>query len=287
LGGALIIQSFRKAGVPKWIQRCVASVQGWAGAMGHDYLLTGDEVFALCGKDYLARANGNMRTITNLVRLELVKRAHQDGYPWAAWIDADVFVFDPSKFSISSVTRYAFARETWLEQRGVGRWRAFASVNNSVFVCRAGEPDLEFLIAATRHVALHRRISNNYQVGGDLIKGLRVPLAFETLSNVGMFSNYMVLALAHEVTMLIEAQARLHGAPISAANLCASENYAPTVGEGQVQTAMDRLETTRGAVLNDWLRGAKCLQLGTETFFDGPDFATFDNSHGAAGPGLI
>jgi hypothetical protein len=245
-------------------------VQGWAGAAGHDYLLTGDEAFALCGDDYLARADGDMRTITNLARLELVKRAHQDGYSWAAWIDADVFVFDPSNFSLSSVTRYAFARETWLERRWTGWWRAFSSVNNSVFVCRAGEPDLDFLIAATRHIALHRPIRNNYQVGGDLIKGLRVPLAFETVNNVGMLSNYMVLALAHEVMMLIKTQACLHGVPIRAANLCASESYTPTVGAGQIQAAMDRLETTRGAVLNKWLRGAKRLKPGTETFFHAP-----------------
>jgi hypothetical protein len=248
----------------------MASVQAWAKAAEHDYLLTGDEAFMLCGKDYLSRAGGNMRTITNLARLELVKRAHQDGYRWAAWIDADVFVFDPSQFSVTSVTRYAFARETWLELHAIGRWRAFSSVNNSVFVCASGEPDLDFMIVATRHVALHRQVKDNYQVGGDLIRGLRVPLAFETLSNVGMLSNFMVLALAHEVTPLIEAQARLHGAPISAANLCASENYAPTVHESQARAAMDRLETSRGAVLNNWLRGAECLQPGTETFFDAP-----------------
>ena len=72
------------------------------------------------------------------------------------------------------------------------------------------------------------------------------------------------------------------GAPISAANLCVSENYVPTVGEGQVQAAMDRLETTGGAVLNDWLSGARCLQVGTETYFDAPSLvrkAAFDNSH--------
>ena len=267
----LIIQSYRTDDVPGWISRCLASVQAWAQAKGHDYRLTDDSAFSLCGEDYLARVGDNKRSITNLCRLELVRAAHRDGYEWAVWIDADVFVFDPAGFSVSGVDRYAFARETWVEFTGRARLRAFAAVNNSVFVCRGGEPDLDFLIAATRHVAMHRVIANNYQLGGSLVRGLWKSLAFETLSDVGMFSNYVVLALARDVAELAQLQARLHGAPVHAANLCASENYRrPTIGENEAHAAMDRLEATRGEVVNQWLGREPPLAAEEPRFFDAP-----------------
>jgi hypothetical protein len=238
----LIIQSYRDRDVPSWITRCLDSVRTWADAKGYDYQLTDDSAFALCGDEYLAQVGDNKRSITNLCRLELVRRAHREGYEWAVWIDADVLVFNAQAFSVSAVGRYAFARETWIEFIAPGRMRATASVNNSVFVCRRDEPDLDFLIAATRHVAMHRAIADNYQVGGNLVRGLRASLAFETLGNVGMFSNYVVLALARDVPELLQRQARLHGTPVYAANLCASENCRePTIGEVQARRAMDRL----------------------------------------------
>ena len=261
----LIIQSFRSVEVPPWIERCLRSVEQWAVAAGHEYLLVGDEAFSLCGEEYLARAKGNLRTITNLCRLELVRKAHADGYDYAAWIDADVFVFAPEAFRLPVVERYAFARETWFHPMNHSRWRAVSAVNNSVFVCRAGEPDLDFLISATRHVACNREIKDNYQVGGDLLKGLRKSLNYEVLDHVGMFSNHIVRALAHGLTDVVAAQARLHGSPIYAANLCASGNYRPEVTEAEVFTAMDALERSRGCLINDQLDGSPSLPIGTET----------------------
>ncbi len=250
----LIIQSFRTRDVPAWITRCLSSVRTWAESRGYDHRLTDDSVFSLCGEDYLEQVGDNKRSITNLCRLELVRRAHQEGYAWAVWIDADVFVFDAQAFGISGVDRYAFARETWIEVFAPGRLRATAAVNNSVFVCRNGEPDLDFLIGATRHVAMHRVIADNYQVGGSLIKGLRTSLAFETLGDVGMLSNLLVLALARNETELLQRQGRYHGTPLHAANLCASENYRePAISEDQAQLAMDRLEESKGDIINRWL----------------------------------
>jgi hypothetical protein len=263
----IVIQSFRRSDVPDWIARCLASVAAWAREQGHDYQLVGDEAFELCGPDYLARAGGNIRTITNLARLELVNRAHADGYELAAWVDADLLVFNPKEFRIDHPRRYAFARETWIEAREPPWWRADAAVNNSVFACRAGEPDLGFLIAATRHVAMHRDLKNNYQVGGNLIKGLRLSLAFEMLDDVGMLSSVMVRALARGTTELLQAQARLHGSPINAANLCASSNHIPAVSEAEALDAIEALERSRGAIVNQWLDDKPRLPFGRDRWF--------------------
>lgn len=267
-----VIQSFRSTNVPGWIEHCLASVKAWAKSAGHDYRLFGDEAFEFCGADYLAQVGSNMRSITNLARLELVKHAHSHGYDWAVWIDADILVFDPVRFDLSTVQRYAFARETWLEPyHDAAQWRAFSAVNNSVFACRAGEPDLNFLIGATRHIAAHRKVETNYQVGGHLIKGLRLPLGFETLGNVGMFSNFATLALARGVDALLKLQARYHGTPVYAANLCASENYSPPVSEAEAEAAIRVLETTRGGVINEWLGDEQALPEGNEILFAAPE----------------
>jgi len=57
----LVIQSFRTRSVPAWIERCLDSAKRWAALRGYDYLCTDDRAFALCGDDYLARVNGNLR----------------------------------------------------------------------------------------------------------------------------------------------------------------------------------------------------------------------------------
>ena len=264
----LVVQSFRNHEVPAWIARCMASVRAWALQRGYDYQVIGDEAFSLCGAAYLEKVGGNVRAITNLARLELVKAAHGAGYDWAVWIDADVLVFLPDAWEIDQVARYAFARETWVEFNTHERARAFSAVNNSVFVCRCGEPDLDFLIYATRHVAQHRQIGDNYQVGGDLIKGLRASLAFETLPTVGMFSNFSVLALARGADEFIAWQARLHGGPVYAANLCASGNYSPPVSEAEASVVIESLQSTQGEVVNRWLNDSRGLAMGQEAFFE-------------------
>ncbi len=248
----LVIQSFRPSAVPRWIERCIASVRDWAQSQGFDYRLFDDSVFALCGADYLARAGNNMRAIMNLARLELVKDAHESGYDRAIWIDADVLVFHPQLFRINVLERYAFVRETWVT-RTPDRWRAFQHVNNSVFVCMKGEPDLEMLIALVRHIGVHRSITKSFQTGTYLLTGLEKSLGFETLDDVGMFSNHVVLALARNEDPAVSAQAIGHGTPVFAANLCASDRDSPIVSERQADLVVDRLLQSQGSIVNRWL----------------------------------
>jgi hypothetical protein len=264
----LVIQSFRKTDVPPWIGRCLASVAAWAQLRGYHYRLVGDEAFALCGAEYLAKVNGNLRAITNLARLELVRLAHEEGYDLAVWVDADILIFRPQELAVDHVRRYAFARETWISFHGPDFGVAFSNVNNSVFACRRGEPDLPFLIETTRHIARHREITNNFQVGGDIIKGLRRSLAFEMLDDVGMFSNHVVRGLARNESAPLKLQARLHGSPVYAANICASENYRPPVTGVEAMAAVEVLERTGGDVINRWLTGEPGLEPGSTLPFN-------------------
>jgi hypothetical protein len=248
----LVIQSYRSHDVPAWIARCLASVKAWAHARGFEHLMTDDRAFALCGPEYLAVAGDNKRSITNLARLELIRLAHREGYDRAIWMDADIFVFAPDQLTIDLTERYAFARETYIGKLG-DNWAVDHSVNNSVIACMAGEPDLDLIIQITRHVARHHVITSNYQLGGDIVKGLRKILKFQELQHVGMFSPYRVSALAGGDETLLTVQARQHRTPVWAANLCAGAHYERTASEAEAMAAMDALESTRGAVLNDRL----------------------------------
>jgi hypothetical protein len=249
----LIIQSYRAHDVPEWIARCMASVRGWAKDQGFDYQLAGDDSFQLCGADYLAAVGDNVRSITNLSRLILVQQAHAAGYDRAVWLDADILVFAPDRLRIELSERYGFAREVWMVRDGDSNWRAEAGVNNSVFACMAGEPDLAWLIGTLRHIALHRQITTNYQVGGEVIKGLRASLAFQALEQFGMFSPDIVAALARGDAAPLHPQARFHGAPVYAANLCAGAQYGAWADATAALAAIDALERTGGEIVNAWL----------------------------------
>jgi hypothetical protein len=193
-----------------------------------------------------------MRAIVNLSRLELVKDAHRRGYDRAIWLDADVLVFRPELFTIDVVEGYAFSRETWVTRVG-DRWRAVSSVNNCVFACMRDEPDLDALISFTRHIGVHRKITKSLQTGTYLLTGLQQSLAFETLDNVGLFSNHVVKALANNDEEVIRAQAIGHETPVFAANLCASDRDPPPVSESEADLVVDRLLQTRGDIVNRWL----------------------------------
>jgi hypothetical protein len=227
-------------------------VRAWAASRGHDYLLTDDSAFDLCGADYLARVGDNPRSKTNLCRLELIARAHADGYDLAIWMDADIFVFSPEHLVLEAAEGIVFARETWLWPRGEG-WEIIKTLNNCVVACPSGDKDLGFIIQTIRHVAAHHRIDHNFRVGVDLIRGLHRFLQFELTSSVGMFSNHTVVALARQREGLLKLQAVHHGAPVYAANLCATDHMTPVVPERDAHKAMDILEATRGEIINGHL----------------------------------
>jgi hypothetical protein len=192
---AVIIQCWHDSSPPAWIARCLASVKAWALGAGLDYWQTDASVFSLCGDDYLAAVGDNMRSITNLCRLELIRRAHAGGYDYAIWLDADVLVFDPARFELPAVRRIAFAKETWVWDAGSG-WDVFSTITNAAIVCPAGDHDLGFIIEATRHRARRHPVTDNRRLGVELVRGLHAFLSFDVVHNVGMFSPQVLSAIA-------------------------------------------------------------------------------------------
>ena len=246
----VIIQSFRTFDIPPWIARCLATVQAWAASRGYDYRLTDDSVFALCGDAYLAKVGDNKRSITNLARLELIRLALDEGYDPAIWMDADIQIFAPDRLHFEPARRISFPRETWMWPVDVRDWGVNQTINNCVIICPRGDPDLDLIIQTTRHRGLHHAVDDNQQVGVEVIRGMHRYLDFPVLPQVGMFSHWIVMAIAQGRGRVLDHQATLHGSPIYAANLCASDHLDPPVPLDQAMQAMDVLERTRGEIIN-------------------------------------
>jgi hypothetical protein len=248
----LIIQSYRTHDVPSWIERCLASVRAWARDRGHDYRLTDDSVFALCGEAYLAKVGDNKLPISDLFRLELIRNALAEGYDQAIWMDADILVFAPDRLAFEPAARISFPPEVWLFQMD-GRWAVTKAINTCVVACPRGDPDLDLIIQTIRHKARHHEITHPFQVGVDLIRGMHHFLQFPILPNIGMFSSWALKALAANDEEAIAHQAAHHETPIYAANLCASDHVLPVTSEAQAHAAIDVLERTAGGVVNKHL----------------------------------
>ncbi len=246
----IVFQSYRQSDIPKWIGRCLDSVKHWAHSTGHEYELCGDaKLFEAVGNDFLSSVGPNFRSITNLGRLEFIRSGLAQGYDRAIWLDADVFVFAPDRLDIKIPERYAFAREVWISDAAPGQTVEEHGVNNAACIFAKDEPDLDFLIDVIRYVAKRRNITSNYQVGGDLLKGLRKSLAFNLLNQVGMFSPMVVRALHARDASVLRRQALAFGMPVYAANICATSNHG-TFDEAFIARAMDSLEKTKGTIVN-------------------------------------
>jgi hypothetical protein len=245
----LVVQSFRKHDVPEWISRCLSSVESWAALRGYEYELIGDEIFELCGADYLRAVGPNMQSITNLARLIVTRHRLEKGIDRVIWFDADVFVFGPHQLSIDVKSGYAFSRETWMVRRKKYGYYLEQNTHNAAFVFAENHADLSFLILAINHIAKHRQIRSNFQLGVKLLTGLKYSLDFPHLLNVGAFSPDIIRALARNDRLFLSRFAQIHESPVYAANLGLSLDITPD----EMNRAMEALTKSEGRILNRWL----------------------------------
>ena len=253
----VVLQSFRTASVPRWMERCMASVRAWAALHGYEYEFMDDRIFDLCGADYLAQVGDNKRSITNLARLELIRLRLEGAYERAIWLDADTFVFAPAAFRMDIETGYAFGREVWVHRDGAGKISLDYRVHNASCVFTRNQPDLDFFIRSMRYIAATRQIRESFQVGVRFLSGLQYPLGFSLIQDSGVFSEDIIRALATGDDEPIAALARGHAHPLHAANLGFSQfdpadPLSTAKDDGVVMAAMDRLERSEGAVINDF-----------------------------------
>jgi hypothetical protein len=254
----LVFQSYRTFDVPAVLERSMRSVRDWASARGPDYAFHDDTFFDAVPAWYRDRVPTNKLVLANLARLVVAKRALEDGYDRAIWIDADIVVFAPDLLEVTTKDGFTFCRETFVERRG-GPLRAGFRVNNAVCAFDRGNRFLEFAIWA--HETLVRdRPDRVYHFGTStvLLTQLYVATPFPLVQNVGLFTPAMVRELAGTGDGPAVQELKLrHGHPIYAANL--THSMAGVEHDGVVATAEDYLAATERLIAT---RGAPFVSAG-------------------------
>lgn len=264
----VVYQSYRTAGVPAWIARCMGTVREWAASKGFEYAFIDDRLFDYAPRWYRERVGGQVQLVSDLARLALAKEFLSGGFERSVWVDADVLVFDPSRFEIDAAEEYAFCREVWIEKFSLRRAARSGfknlrlpglycrrRVNNSVAVFARGNSLLDFYAhACARMVRGARGEISNLQVGTFFLTALDRKFALPVLDDVGLFSPLVLRDIVAGGGRCLKVYAEEFGAPVRAANLCASfsgrEYDGVTVTESMYEAASRRLLETGGEIVN-------------------------------------
>ena len=245
----VVYQSFRTTDVPPWIGRCLGSVDEWARRKGWDYRFVDDAIFDLVPDWYLEKAAGCLPIATDLGRLELARRLLGEGYRRAVWLDADVLIFDPDNFHVETTSEFAFGREVWVQHDKAGRLKVFRNVHNAVSVFVEGNSFLDFYIhSCLSIVGRHDGGMVPQIVGTKFLTALHNMIGFPLIDAVAMFSPVVLEDIVGGGGPAIELHRRTLGAPVCAANLCASL-AAGSAGNSHAD-ACDALLETRGEIVN-------------------------------------
>jgi hypothetical protein len=251
-----IVQSFRTTEVPDWIARCLASVRDWAEARGHPYTFVDDALFDRAPAWYRAKVGHAVLPVSDLARLMLLREVLVE-HPAAAWIDADVLVFDPDRFHLPDVP-YALSPERWVFRTKAGQLRAVDQVNNSVMVFARRNPFLEFYIEACQTAvrAAGGEVASHL-VGTDLLTDLDRVVPLVKLDSVGMISPALARDLAADSDRAPRFYAEGLAQPVRAANLCLSFAGRPDPTQrlrpATFEATVERLLASRGEAINRWL----------------------------------
>ena len=230
------------------------TVRSWARSRSYEYYFYDDRFFDLLPTWFRECIAGRMLPMTDLARLKAAQCLFADGYWRAIWIDADVVIFDPERFSVDTQYGYAFCREVWLEKRW-GKLVSDQRVNNCVIVLQEDNSFLDFYIHACEALARSAgpRLAD-WDLGTNFLSNLGRLVPLPLLTGVGMLSPAVVQALLEDDQAILERFATDHGHTLSAGNLCgsATEKLKSSGNHSRevLDTVVGKLLESRGQILN-------------------------------------
>ena len=218
----LVYQSYRTTNVPGWIQLCLKSVKEWTQNQGFEYRFIDDEMFGYAPDWYRKKVRDNVQLVSDLSRLNLAKKFLKEGYERVIWMDADLLIFDPEVFSISTKEGVHFCREIWTDVDLEGNIIHQKNINNSVSVFHKNNVFLDFYIDACLKLVDSKEKIPPVVVGTTFLTGLRKIYPFSVITNVGIISPALTYDLITGNDEFLKKYREWHGAPVYAANLCGS-----------------------------------------------------------------
>lgn len=242
----LIVQSFRTAPVPRWIARCLATVEAWAAREGHGYERVGDDLFDLVPPDVARALGGQLLPMTDVARLVLLRDRLAAGSESVLWLDADVLVFAPDVVSLDVAGELAVCREPWVTGAAEGALRVVPFVCNAALLARRPGRALHALYDATlQRVRDGDRVTTR-SLGPDLLTVMDRASPLAVIPGISLFSPHVVRDLAVGGGPAVDVLWEALDTPVGAANLCASSG----VDDDTMDTAVDAL-LSRGAFGGD------------------------------------
>ena len=218
----IVFQSFRTHDVPRWIQRCLASVRSWTRKSGFAYRCLDDGFLALAPDWYRDKARTHITVVTDLARLLQARQCLLNGFDRAIWVDADVLIFSPSLLTIDLNIACGYCREVFISKNSAGVIIPEIRVNNAVCVfAREGFMELEQYINDCYSIVQNvPEIRNGLEVGTSFLTQTHNSQA--VIMNVGLLSPAIMEAVLENNEKLLVQYIVWHGNPVYAANLCNS-----------------------------------------------------------------
>jgi hypothetical protein len=220
----IILQSAAPDRAP-WIDRCLASVAGWARARGFERRFEEDELFDRVPGWFRDATPGRPMIQSDLARLRWAREVLDEGAGRVVWLDADVLVLDPDALELPDADD-AVGREIWIQREGE-RYRAHARVHNAILVFSPRARALSFLELASENLIRRWAAHNDgppppHIVGPKLLKALDNLVGFDTAPGVGSLSPHVLRDVLAGGGPALDLWREKHAGPLHAANLGAS-----------------------------------------------------------------
>lgn len=218
----VVYQSFRTDNVPGWIQTCLNSVRSWAEHRGFAYRFWDDRFFDLVPEELRPRASSHVCLLSDYARLAAARDLLGEGFDRVVWVDADIVVLDPDKFTVDLASGFSFCREVWHDRTFWGRPFFKLSVNNSVSVFCRDETVLDPYLNAAQALLAGSDALTPASLGTHWLTAFRRRQPFPLLTSVGILSPEMMYRFLQQDADFLRRYLRFQTSPVYAVNLCHS-----------------------------------------------------------------
>ena len=180
------------------------------------------------------------------------------GYDRVAWLDADIVIFDPQRFSIDTSSGYAFCHEVVLGDRPDGSLELSDwSINNAAIVMQRGHPMLSYYIFAAEALIRETAETEFFRtmIGPRFLNRLSQAMPIERLTGLALFTPTYMQQLLNRNTSALAAYRRRFGFPIFGADLCHFVRRGAADSEKQgldriFEAGVEKLLSSQGAIVN-------------------------------------
>ena len=166
----IVLQSFRNYDVPSWIYRCQDSVKNFALEQGYQYEFLGDEFFDFAPQWAREVCAQNIWSLSDICRLEWMKKCLADKVDVVIWADIDILIFDQRQIILELEKSFGFSYELYFDTEG-----AHHGLNNAFMFFSRGSDMLErYLDFSYERLKAEANKTERTGIGPDLLRTMEI-----------------------------------------------------------------------------------------------------------------